>query len=122
MMEMGAFQPDWGTDMAEIVNLKDFRKGRARAEADAAERRGAGTLWAAGPVAWDAVSAGTVTQPEGIHSSIPILSTAPLARKAPMCLHPFYTPLSLASRHCSGVSASTRLTGWSLIRERTSAR
>jgi hypothetical protein len=37
---------------------------RARAEADAAERRGAGTLWAAGPVAWDAVSAGTVTQPE----------------------------------------------------------
>ena len=38
--------------------------GRARAEADAAERRGAGTLWAAGPVAWDAVSAGTVSQPE----------------------------------------------------------
>ena len=37
---------------------------RARAEADAAERRGAGTLWAAGPVAWDAVSAGTVSQPE----------------------------------------------------------
>ncbi len=37
---------------------------RARAEADAAERRGAGTLWAAGPVAWDTVSAGTVSQPE----------------------------------------------------------
>ncbi len=37
---------------------------RARAEADAAERRGAGTLWAAGPVAWDAVTAGTVSQPE----------------------------------------------------------
>ena len=37
---------------------------RARAEADAAERRGAGTLWTAGPVAWDAVSAGTVAQPE----------------------------------------------------------
>ncbi len=37
---------------------------RARAEADAAARRGAGTLWAAGPVAWDTVSAGTVSQPE----------------------------------------------------------
>ncbi len=37
---------------------------RARAEADAAERRGAGTLWAAGPVAWDAVTAGTVSQAE----------------------------------------------------------
>ncbi len=37
---------------------------RARAEADAAERRGAGTLWAQGPVEWEAVSAGTVAQPE----------------------------------------------------------
>ena len=37
---------------------------RARAEADAAERRGAGTLWAAGPVAWEAVSVGTVAQAE----------------------------------------------------------
>ena len=37
---------------------------RARAEADAAERRGAGTLWAAGPVEWETVSAGTVSQPE----------------------------------------------------------
>lgn len=37
---------------------------RARAEADAAERRGAGTLWAAGPVEWEAVTAGTVAQPE----------------------------------------------------------
>ncbi len=37
---------------------------RARAEADAAERRGAGTLWAAGPVSWDTVSAGAVSQPE----------------------------------------------------------
>lgn len=37
---------------------------RARAEADAAERRGAGTLWAAGPVEWDAVTAGTVVRPE----------------------------------------------------------
>ncbi len=37
---------------------------RARAEADAAERRGAGTLWAAGPVAWEGVTVGTVTQPE----------------------------------------------------------
>ncbi len=36
---------------------------RARAEADAAERRGAGTLWAAGPVEWETVSAGTVSQP-----------------------------------------------------------
>lgn len=36
---------------------------RARAEADAAERRGAGTLWGAEPVAWEAVSAGTVAQP-----------------------------------------------------------
>ncbi len=37
---------------------------RARAEADAAERRGGGTLWAAGPVEWKTVSAGTVAQPE----------------------------------------------------------
>jgi hypothetical protein len=37
---------------------------RARAEADAAERRGAGTLWAAGPVAWEGVTAGTVAQAE----------------------------------------------------------
>ena len=37
---------------------------RARAEADAAERRGAGTLWATGPVEWENVSAGAVTQPE----------------------------------------------------------
>lgn len=37
---------------------------RARAEADAAERRGAGTLWAAGPVAWEGVSVGTVAQAE----------------------------------------------------------
>ena len=35
---------------------------RARAEADAAERRGAGTLWGAGPVAWDGVTVGTVAQ------------------------------------------------------------
>ncbi|MFH1463642.1 MAG: hypothetical protein ABIO70_04575 [Pseudomonadota bacterium] len=37
---------------------------RARAEADAAERRGASTLWATGPVAWESVSAGAVAQPE----------------------------------------------------------
>ena len=37
---------------------------RARAEAAAAERRGAGTLWAAGPVAWEGVTVGTVSQPE----------------------------------------------------------
>lgn len=37
---------------------------RARAEADAAERRGAGTLWGAGPVAWEGVTAGAVVQPE----------------------------------------------------------
>ena len=37
---------------------------RARAEADAAERRGAGTLWTAGPVAWEGVSVGTVAQAE----------------------------------------------------------
>ena len=37
---------------------------RTRAEADAAERRGAGTLWATGPVEWENVSAGAVTQPE----------------------------------------------------------
>jgi hypothetical protein len=37
---------------------------RARAEADAAERRGTGTLWGAEPVAWDAVSVGAVAQPE----------------------------------------------------------
>lgn len=37
---------------------------RARAEADAAERRGAGTLWAQGPVSWEKVSVGAVDQPE----------------------------------------------------------
>lgn len=37
---------------------------RARAEADAADRRGASTLWATGPVAWESVSAGAVAQPE----------------------------------------------------------
>ncbi|MFH1463496.1 MAG: hypothetical protein ABIO70_03840 [Pseudomonadota bacterium] len=37
---------------------------RSRAEADAAERRGAGTLWAAEPVAWENVSVGAVNQPE----------------------------------------------------------
>ena len=37
---------------------------RARAEADAAERRGAGTLWSAGPVEWEGVTAGAVAQPE----------------------------------------------------------
>jgi hypothetical protein len=37
---------------------------RARAEADAAERRGASTLWATGSVAWESVSAGVVAQPE----------------------------------------------------------
>lgn len=37
---------------------------RARAEADAAERRGAGTLWATGPVEWESVTAGVVAQPE----------------------------------------------------------
>jgi hypothetical protein len=37
---------------------------RARAEADAAERRGAGTLWGSGPVAWEGITAGTVAQSE----------------------------------------------------------
>lgn len=37
---------------------------RACAEADAAERRGASTLWAAGPVAWENVTIGAVRQPE----------------------------------------------------------
>jgi hypothetical protein len=36
---------------------------RARAEADAAERRGAGTLWAEGAVEWEAVSIGAGSQP-----------------------------------------------------------
>ncbi len=46
---------------------------RARAEADAAERRGAGTLWAPGPVAWEGVTAGTVAQPE----VVPTVEEAP---------------------------------------------
>jgi len=41
---------------------------RARAEADAAERRGAGTLWGAGPVAWEGVSVGAVAQAEVVPS------------------------------------------------------
>jgi len=39
-------------------------QARARAEADAAEWRGAGTLWAAGPVELGTVTAGTVEQPD----------------------------------------------------------
>jgi hypothetical protein len=46
---------------------------RARAEADAAERREAGTLWGAGPVAWEGVTAGTVAQPE----VVPTVERAP---------------------------------------------
>ncbi len=41
---------------------------RARAEADAAERRGNGTLWAAGPVAREGVSVGSVSQAEVVPS------------------------------------------------------
>ena len=41
---------------------------RARAEADAAERRGTGTLWTAGPVAWEGVSVGAVAQAEVVPS------------------------------------------------------
>ena len=50
---------------------------RARAEADAAERRGEGTLWAAGPVAWEGASVGTVSQPE----VVPVMEEE--AREAP---------------------------------------
>ncbi|MES2638082.1 MAG: hypothetical protein V4850_01310 [Myxococcota bacterium] len=46
---------------------------RARAEADAAERRGSGTLWAAGPVEWEGVSAGTVEQAE----VVPVVEEGP---------------------------------------------
>lgn len=53
---------------------------RARAEADAAERRGAGTLWATGPVEWEAVSVGTVSQPEVVPVVEDAGSEAPNAR------------------------------------------
>jgi hypothetical protein len=50
---------------------------RARAEADAAERRGAGTLWADGPVAWEAVSVGAVPQPAVVPVGDPAVSPRP---------------------------------------------
>ncbi len=53
---------------------------RARAEADAAERRGAGTLWAAGPVAWETVTAGVVSQPE----VVPVVVEEDVAEAPPM--------------------------------------
>ena len=53
---------------------------RARAEADAAERRGAGTLWAPGPVAWEGVTAGTVAQPEVVPTVEDAVDEAPPAR------------------------------------------
>ena len=63
---------------------------RARAEADAAERRGTGTLWGAEPVAWDAVSVGAVAQPEvvpavedGAEASRLRPRVAPLPRREP---------------------------------------
>lgn len=55
---------------------------RARAEADAAERRGAGTLWGAGPVAWEGVSVGTVAQAEVV-PSVEGDGNAALARERP---------------------------------------
>jgi hypothetical protein len=51
---------------------------RARAEADAAERRGAGTLWAAGPVAWEGVTVGTVAQAE----VVPVVEEGTEAQRA----------------------------------------
>ena len=52
---------------------------RARAEADAAERRGAGTLWAAGPVAWEGVTVGTVAQAE----VVPVVEGGGEVQRAP---------------------------------------
>ena len=53
---------------------------RARAEAVAAERRGAGTLWGAEAVEWDAVSIGTVAQPEVVPAIDHDGAEAPCAR------------------------------------------
>lgn len=54
---------------------------RARAEADAAERRGEGTLWTDGPVAWDAVSVGAVSQPAVVPVVDPGSAPAPDGRR-----------------------------------------
>lgn len=78
---------------------------RARAEADAAERRGAGTLWAAGPVAWESVTAGTVSQPEvvpvvedagGERSGVASRVAAVPRREAPPGMHEVPTELLAA--------------------------
>ena len=53
---------------------------RARAEADAAERRGNGTLWAPGPVAWEGVSVGTVAQAEVVPTVDEVAREAVTAR------------------------------------------
>lgn len=55
---------------------------RARAETDAAERRGAGTLWGTGPVAWEGVTVGTVAQAEVVPTVEKDGNAAP-ARESP---------------------------------------
>lgn len=72
---------------------------RARAEADAAERRGAGTLWAAGPVAWEGVSAGMVAQAE----VVPVVEDGGEAQRA----RPQVAALPRAMRPLSPVEAPT---------------
>ena len=56
---------------------------RARAEADAAERRGAGTLWGSGQGEWDAVSVGAVEQPE----VVPVVESADSRQRYVMDVH-----------------------------------
>lgn len=70
---------------------------RARAEADAAERRGAGTLWTAGPVAWEGVSVGTVAQAEVV----------PVVDDGGQCVRPQLAALPRAMRPISPVEAPT---------------
>lgn len=78
---------------------------RARAEADAAERRGNGTLWAAGPVAWDGVSVGTVAQAEVVPSVDE--DGDGTTRGRPPCVGP--TPRAAASPRLDGAQVATSL-------------
>ena len=74
---------------------------RARAEADAAERRGAGTLWAAGPVEWDAVTAGAVAQAEVVPVVEDASGALPSAR-------PRVAALPRAEGHARGAHGGAR--------------
>ncbi len=82
---------------------------RARAEADAAERRGAGTLWSAGPVEWEGVTAGAVAQPE----VVPVLEDAadePMAERPRVAVLPRGEPYGEPRREAAAREPTALLT------------